>query len=80
MEELESNPFDDILQKSTLAKNLRDMHESLCNEGSVLLRINNWIELRFCIPQRVHSFDKCNLKIYPEDIERYFSFLKFQFS
>ncbi|XP_069944374.1 GATOR1 complex protein NPRL3-like isoform X2 [Cherax quadricarinatus] len=43
------SPFQLILDRSLLARHLR-----LCGSGIVQLRLNKWIEVSFCLPQKVH--------------------------
>ncbi|XP_017769595.1 PREDICTED: nitrogen permease regulator 3-like protein isoform X2 [Nicrophorus vespilloides] len=68
-----SNPdaaFLTILEKSILAKNLKKMYEDLCGTGLVNIRINRWIPLNFCLPQKVHQWHLQGKLVEPEDIDR----------
>ena len=51
----EQIPYSTILEKSTLAKTLKKMYEDLSTFGALYLRINSWIEVSFCLPQKVHK-------------------------
>lgn len=51
----EQIPYSVILEKSTLAKTLKKMYEDLSTFGALYLRINSWIEVSFCLPQKVHK-------------------------
>ena len=51
----ETIPYANILQKSGLARILRKMYEDLSRFGALYLRINSWIEVSFCLPQKVHK-------------------------
>lgn len=51
----EQTPYSTILEKSTLAKTLKKMYEDLSTFGALYLRINSWIEVSFCLPQKVHK-------------------------
>nr|XP_053635444.1 GATOR complex protein NPRL3-like [Cherax quadricarinatus] len=48
------SPFQLILDRSLLARHLRQVYEELCGLGIVQLRLNKWIEVSFCLPQKVH--------------------------
>lgn len=50
----EESPYKMILGKSRLAKDLKRVYESLSNTGLVRIRLNRWIEISFCLPQKVH--------------------------
>ena len=54
-EDSEQIPYCTILEKSTLAKTLKKMYEDLSTFGALYLRINSWIEVSFCLPQKVHK-------------------------
>lgn len=46
--------FDLILERSRLARDLKKVFISLSTTGIVDLKINNWINVSFCLPQKVH--------------------------
>ncbi|XP_068218256.1 GATOR1 complex protein NPRL3 isoform X1 [Palaemon carinicauda] len=48
------SPFQLILERSLLAQHLAQVHEELCRSGIVQVRLNKWIEVSFCLPQKVH--------------------------
>ncbi|XP_018329561.1 GATOR complex protein NPRL3 isoform X2 [Agrilus planipennis] len=62
--------FQTILEKCTLAKNINNLYEDLCNTGIVNIRINKWIPLSFCLPQKVHQWHLRGKIVEPEDIDR----------
>ncbi|XP_039286366.1 GATOR complex protein NPRL3 isoform X1 [Nilaparvata lugens] len=68
------SPFDLILQQCSLARDLKSAYDDLCSNGVVKLRINRWIELSFCLTQKVHQ--SLTQKVYkgfmiePEAIDR----------
>ena len=64
-------PFDLILQRSTLARNLKAVYDDLISTGIVHVRVNRWIEVSFCLPQKVHQFHKKDFIIEPEIIHRW---------
>lgn len=49
-----TTPYNLVLDRSLLAKNLKTIFEQLSTEGIVSVKINNWINLNFCLPQKVH--------------------------
>ncbi|NWX07902.1 NPRL3 protein, partial [Caloenas nicobarica] len=62
------SPFHHILPKCKLARDLKEMYDSLCTTGVVRLHINNWLEVSFCLPHKIH-YVATNF-IPPEAIER----------
>ncbi|KAK4875348.1 hypothetical protein RN001_011770 [Aquatica leii] len=62
--------FRKILEKCTLAKNIKQVYDDLCNTGIVNIRINRWIPLSFCLPQKVHQWHLRGKILEPEDIDR----------
>ena len=48
------SPYKLILDKCQLANELKEIFLQLCNEGIVQLKMNQWINLNFCLPQKVH--------------------------
>ncbi|RWS24528.1 hypothetical protein B4U80_04388 [Leptotrombidium deliense] len=73
-EDSEESPYRLILEKSPLATDLRRMYDSLKNNGLVYLRINRWIEVSFCVPQKIHrltlSFCDTIPEIGPQEIKK----------
>ncbi|XP_068100731.1 GATOR1 complex protein NPRL3 isoform X2 [Hyperolius riggenbachi] len=62
------SPFHHILPKSKLARDLKEAYDSLCTTGVVQLHINNWLEVSFCLPHKIHCVG-ANF-IPPEAIEK----------
>ncbi|XP_076998471.1 GATOR1 complex protein NPRL3 isoform X3 [Tamandua tetradactyla] len=62
------SPFRHILPKCKLARDLKEAYDSLCASGVVRLQVNNWLEVSFCLPHKIH-YVAANL-IPPEAIER----------
>jgi hypothetical protein len=62
--------FQTILNKCTLASNIKKMYEDLCNSGLVNIQINKWITLSFCLPQKVHQWHLRGKIVEPKDIDR----------
>ncbi|XP_046981734.1 GATOR complex protein NPRL3 isoform X1 [Schistocerca americana] len=67
-------PFELIVQRSALARKLRSVYEDLSTTGLVQIRINNWIEVSFCLPQKVHQCHCRGIVLEPESIKRYLEF------
>ncbi|MBN3283359.1 NPRL3 protein, partial [Polyodon spathula] len=61
------SPFHHILPKCKLARDLKEAYDGLCTTGVVRLHINNWLEVSFCLPHKIHRV-RCN-HIPPEAIE-----------
>ncbi|XP_054849233.1 GATOR complex protein NPRL3 isoform X2 [Eublepharis macularius] len=62
------SPFLHILPKCKLARDLKEAYDSLCTTGVVQLHINNWLEVSFCLPHKIHYV--ASHFIPPEAIER----------
>ncbi|CAH0555277.1 unnamed protein product [Brassicogethes aeneus] len=62
--------FQIILEKCTLAMNIKKMYDDLCSTGLVSIRINKWIPLSFCLPQKVHQWHLRGKIVEPEDIDK----------
>lgn len=62
--------FQMILKKCTLASNIKKMYEDLSTTGIVNIRINGWITLSFCLPQKVHQWHLRGKIVEPKDIDR----------
>ncbi|XP_020862249.1 GATOR1 complex protein NPRL3 isoform X5 [Phascolarctos cinereus] len=68
MSDSPQSPFHHILPKCKLARDLKEAYDSLCTTGVVRLHINNWLEVSFCLPHKIH-YVATNF-IPPEAIER----------
>ncbi|XP_055952806.1 GATOR complex protein NPRL3-like isoform X1 [Argiope bruennichi] len=62
------SPFHLILSRSELAVQLKMTFDDLKSCGIVHSKINNWIELSFCLPMKVHRLQDERLLVEPEDI------------
>ncbi|XP_043955445.1 GATOR complex protein NPRL3 isoform X3 [Gambusia affinis] len=62
------SPFRQILPKCKLARDLKEAYDSLCTTGVVRLHINNWLEVSFCLPHKIHRVG--GNYIPPEALER----------
>ncbi|XP_006894929.1 PREDICTED: nitrogen permease regulator 3-like protein isoform X2 [Elephantulus edwardii] len=62
------SPFHHILPKCKLARDLKEAYDSLCSSGVVQLHINNWLEVSFCLPHKIHYV--ATTLIPPEAIEK----------
>ncbi|KAK5613579.1 Nitrogen permease regulator-like 3 [Crenichthys baileyi] len=62
------SPFKQILPKCKLARDLKEVHDRLCTTGVVRLHINNWLEVSFCLPHKIHRVG--GNYIPPEALER----------
>ncbi len=49
---------------------MKFVYESLCSKGTVNFRLNNWIEVSFCLTQKAHAVHIPNFTIGPEDIDK----------
>uniref|UniRef100_A0A673GN36 GATOR complex protein NPRL3 n=1 Tax=Sinocyclocheilus rhinocerous TaxID=307959 RepID=A0A673GN36_9TELE len=62
------SPFRQILPKCKLARDLKEAYDSLCTTGVVRLHINNWLEVSFCLPHKIHRVGGKHIP--PEALER----------
>ncbi|XP_037332532.2 GATOR complex protein NPRL3 isoform X3 [Pungitius pungitius] len=62
------SPFRQILPKCKLARDLKEAYDSLCTTGVVRLHINNWLEVSFCLPHKIHRIGGAYIP--PEALER----------
>lgn len=69
-EDCAESPFQHILPKSKLARDLQDVFKSLCATGSVRLKINGWVNVSFCLPHKVHNLNEGSIHIKPETIHK----------
>ncbi|XP_046845684.1 GATOR complex protein NPRL3-like isoform X2 [Xenia sp. Carnegie-2017] len=53
----EISPFHLILSRSSLARTLCSTFCSVSETGMVDLKMNNWVRVGFCLPQKVHNFN-----------------------
>lgn len=65
----QESPFDLILKRSALARDLKSVYEDLCGTGQVHLKVNKWIEVSFCLPQKVHQFHNKDFLMEPGMID-----------
>ncbi|EFX76720.1 hypothetical protein DAPPUDRAFT_54916 [Daphnia pulex] len=61
-------PYHLILQRSQLARDLRRVYEDLQISGKIHLRINRWILISCCLPQKIYHLLDPGLIIEPADI------------
>ncbi|XP_043274913.1 GATOR complex protein NPRL3 isoform X2 [Venturia canescens] len=66
----DESPYELILQRSLLAKDLKSAFNSLCTSGVINMMINKWIQVSFCLPQKVHQSHKKGFIMNPEIIDR----------
>lgn len=64
----QEHPFSLAVDRSELARDIKQIHEELCSTGIVNRYINKWVEVAFCLPQKVHRRNFPNLMVEPESI------------
>uniref|UniRef100_A0A069DUL5 GATOR complex protein NPRL3 n=1 Tax=Panstrongylus megistus TaxID=65343 RepID=A0A069DUL5_9HEMI len=64
------DPFEMILEQSSLASDLKNIYTDLCTSGLVQIRINRTLPMSFCLPQKVHQLQNKDLMVDPETIEK----------
>ncbi|KAJ8673394.1 hypothetical protein QAD02_004656 [Eretmocerus hayati] len=68
--ETDESPYETILQKSSLARDLKSIFNSLSTSGIINIMINKWVQVSFCLPQKVHQTHKKGFVVDPEIIDR----------
>ena len=63
-----SSPFASALGKSSLAQSLKIIFEEISADGYCYQRINNYIEISFCMPQKVFGRLNPCLEVEPESV------------
>ncbi|XP_008214795.1 GATOR complex protein NPRL3 isoform X2 [Nasonia vitripennis] len=66
----DESPYETILQKSSLARDLKSIFNSLSTSGIINIMIDKWIQVSFCLPQKVHQTHKKGFVVDPEIIDR----------
>ncbi|XP_014234692.1 GATOR complex protein NPRL3 [Trichogramma pretiosum] len=66
----DESPYETILQKSSLARDLKCIFNSLSTSGIINIMINKWIQVSFCLPQKVHQTHKKGFIVDPEIINQ----------
>ncbi|KAL7298507.1 hypothetical protein TKK_0008287 [Trichogramma kaykai] len=66
----DESPYETILQKSSLARDLKCIFNSLSTSGIINIMINRWIQVSFCLPQKVHQTHKKGFIVDPEIINQ----------
>uniref|UniRef100_T1JKU7 GATOR complex protein NPRL3 n=1 Tax=Strigamia maritima TaxID=126957 RepID=T1JKU7_STRMM len=74
--DVKESVFDMILNRSQLAKDLKYIYDELCSSGVIQMRINRWLQISFCLPQRIHSFSSPDFVLDPESLDRCINSLK----
>ena len=69
LDELLDTHYQTVLQQSQLAGELRRVYEDLQTSGIVHLRINNWILVSCCLPQKIYHLHDVGLVIEPSTID-----------
>lgn len=65
-ESQQEHPFDLALRTSLLAQEIENIYHNLCRDGEVRQYINKWVELSFCLPQKLHRKHFPNILVEPE--------------
>ncbi|XP_076309210.1 GATOR complex protein Nprl3 [Tachypleus tridentatus] len=75
-EDSDQSPYALILTRCQLAQALKKVFEDLRSTGEVHLRIHNWIEVSFCLPNKVHRTHNKDIFIEPQAIQSCLAALK----
>merc|ERR1719186_138195 len=67
-EDQQEHHFSLATERSHLARDIQTIYHDLCNTGEVRIYINKWVELSFCLPQKLHKQHFPNILVEPESI------------
>ena len=67
-EDQQEHHFSLATERSHLARDIQNIYHDLCNTGKVRMYINKWVELSFCLPQKLHKKHFPNILVEPESI------------
>jgi len=67
-EDQQEHPFSLSMERSSLAKDIMTIYHSLCSTGEIRLYLNKWIEISFCLPQKVYQLSQPTSFVEPETI------------
>ena len=72
------SPYGNILERSQLAQHLSQIYNCLGQHGEVHLYLNNWIEINFCLPHKLHYVQVGNkaLTMEPDTILKCLKYLR----
>lgn len=65
-----------IVHHSDLAKELRHVYERLVADGQVIFYLNQWVEINFCLPHKIHDLNTLGKNMTLEPIYRCLSDLR----
>ena len=68
--------YGNILERSQLAQHLSQIYNNLGQHGEVHLYLNNWIEINFCLPHKLHYVQVGNKALTMEP-DAFLKFLKY---
>ena len=59
-----------IIHHSDLAKELKYVYERLLADGKVIFYLNQWVEINFCLPHKIHDLNTLGKNLSLEPIYR----------
>lgn len=62
--------FEKILETSSLALDLKSVFEGVVTNGLIKLKVNDWVDVSFCLPHKVHHFYRDGQYFEPESINK----------
>ena len=60
-----------IVHHSNLAKELQLVFERLVADGQVIFYLNQWVEINFCLPHKIHGLNSLGKNLSLEPIYRF---------
>ncbi|KAH9525421.1 Nitrogen permease regulator-like 3 [Bulinus truncatus] len=71
------SPLKQIIQCCSLAKELKSVYDSIETSGQVLFFLNQWVEINFCLPHKIHAAYKPSGTVSLETFYRQVKFVLF---
>lgn len=63
--------FEKILKKCSLAQFLKKVFEDVNTTGKVNMKVNNWINVSYCVTSKVHHFFRSDQYFEPSLIDKW---------
>lgn len=64
------SPFALLLNRSEVTRDLTKIFRELSFRGEVKVHINQWVEVSFCLPHKVHNMLNHHVNIQPEEVDK----------
>ncbi|XP_065579288.1 GATOR1 complex protein NPRL3-like isoform X2 [Artemia franciscana] len=69
-DESKGSPFERMLSECQLSRELKTIFDCIRSEGRIHVRLNGWVLVSFCLPQKAYSLHYPHLSIKPSDLHQ----------